>query len=191
MNDIMGIAKKAAIALIVLGIAVCAGFFFKSEDFTASLGLKWNLQHMEVVLKDKIDSTYMEVSEFRKTFPAYNDMDDEDLSLRLRTKYFSDMTLEEYRAVFLTSETGAGGAAGGDPVGIRADIDDLRVSDIFTRSIMQTDAIEYGLLTLTRDRVAFPYRYAFFAGLALVAAGVIALALSRKKRYNETQTKTG
>jgi hypothetical protein len=188
---VMGKARKAGIALIVIGIAVCAGFFYLSEDFTPSLGLGWNLQHMEVVVKDDVERTFMESARFRELFPAYGDMDDNDLSLRLRTKYFSDMTLEEYREAFLTSEHTAAGTGGDDPLGLRGDINELRVSDIFSRSILRADAIEYGLLTLKPKRVAFPYRYALFAGLGLLAAGVAVMAFPGKKRYNGKQDDRG
>ncbi len=182
----MGKARKVGIALVALGIAVCAGFFFISEMFTPDMGLKWNLEHMETVLKDNVVETIMDVSAFRERYPAYDDMDDQELSLRLRTKYFSKMPLEDYRKVFLGEGDSAamddlGESHGPDPLMIRWPIEDLKVTDIFTRAVMTSDAIEYGLLKLKRHRVAFPYRYALFPGLGLLVTGLAVLALSGKK----------
>lgn len=177
-------ARIAGIAVALAGVLLCAGGFFLSEDFTPDLGLRWNLKNMQVVLQDYMEETFMDISAFRERYPQYADLDDQELAARLHARYFSGKAPGEYRKHFLRNEERPPGPGepGGDPLDIRGDISDIRPKDPLTRSVMTSDAIEFGLLELTRHRVAFPYRHALFAGLGIILAGIVIAAASQSKR---------
>ncbi len=177
-------SRISGIALAALGIAVFAGAFLLSDDFTPALGLRWNLDHMRLVLMDEVEESAMDILAFRESYPEYADMDGLELATRLHARYFSDMPKEEYFELFLggSPRTYGSGESGGDPVAIRGELSDIRPFNQLVRAIMTSDAIEYGLLTLTRKTIAFPARWAAFAGLGLTAVGVLLIIRGSNKQ---------
>lgn len=174
--------KKAALfsglAVVAAGIAVVAGFFLTSSDFTPEMGLSWNYANMEVVLNDEVHETVINLRTFRERYAMYNDMADGELIKRMHGKYFSGMPIEDFNAVFKRKsgpvpEKHVKFSPGfTDPFNIRGDFDkDVRVIDPITRSIMSQDAIDYGFTEYRRVKNSFPYRYALIAGLALIGSG--------------------
>jgi len=175
-------ARAAGIAVLLGSILLCAAAFLLSEDFTPDLGTGWNLKHMEVVLSDRVEESFMDVPAFRERYPEYADIDGRELAARLHTKYFSGMSEADYLNAFLTAPSPGGGAGGGDPLMIRGDLKKLRATEDLTRLVMTGDAVEFGLVRYERRRVAFPFRYALYASLGLLAFGLAAIALQGKSK---------
>lgn len=169
---------KTGFALIALGVLLSAAALVFSEDLTPDLGLRWNLENAEVVLADEVRQTMMDLAEFRKRYPQYNDLEGEEVARRLHARYFDEMPEAEFQGAFLAPDASAseGEKPGGDPLMIRGDLADIRPTNQLTRSVFISDAIDFGLVTLERRRSAFPLRYALYAGLGLLAAGIILTA---------------
>lgn len=173
-------SRAAGTAVLAGGLLLCAAAFLLSEDFTPELGTGWNLKHMEVVLQDRVEESFMDVSAFRERYPEYADMEGGELAARLHAKYFSGMPEARYLSVFLTAPSPGGGGGGGDPLMIRGDLRKLRATEDITRLVMTSDAVEFGLVKYERRRVAFPFRYALSAALGLMALGLTAMAIPGK-----------
>ncbi|MEJ2323738.1 MAG: hypothetical protein P8Y77_02920 [Nitrospirota bacterium] len=175
--------QKTGLALVALGVLISAAALYLTENLTPELGLRWNLEKVEVVLQLEVDETMMDLAGFRERYPQYDDLSDDEVALRVRARYFDKMPEAEFDRAFIVPEARqpAGGKPGGDPVMIRGDLADIRPTDPLTRSVYVSDAIDYGLLALEVKRTAFPLRYALFAALGLLAAGFILMASSRKR----------
>ncbi len=171
-------ARKTGFAIIALGVLACAAALIFSEDLTPELGLRWNLENAEVVLADEVKQTVMDLAEFRKRYPQYNDLEGEEVASRLHARYFDKMPEAEFKRAFLVPDASASGGEkpGGDPVMIRGDLAEIRPVNQLMRSVFTSDAIDFGLVTFERRRSAFPLRYTLYAGLGLLAAGIVLTA---------------
>lgn len=179
----MSVTKKIGLALAVAGVCLAVVFFFKAQGVTYDLGLAWNLKNMEVVFSDTVQERYMTGIEIKDNYKAYGNMPDEELFTRIHAKYFDKTPIEEYRRLFFSSRpSGLKKPEGAvDDLMIDGIIEELYPFNVLSRTIMMQDALDYGLLSMTRHKSAFPYRYALFAGMAMVMAGLAISLVPRKK----------
>ena len=179
-------SRCAPAALLSLGILILVVPFFFARDFTPDLGIAWNLRNMEVVLLDTIDEYYMNINEFRDRYPTYADMSEGELTRRLHAKYFSGMTLQQYKNHFLGAGPGRG-TGGAEPTtdddiaDIRGDFEDINVEGPLERAVMTQDAMELGLLRLTRNMVSFKCMYSAMLGLFFIGLAVVVFFMARAK----------
>jgi hypothetical protein len=169
---------KTGLALIIAGIALPLALFGLTEGFTPDLGLSWNLRNMEVVFHDSVADTYMDIVEFRERFPMYNDIPGEELARRLHGKYFKKIiSAEGFNRAFLpaagAAEPGAYEGEPPDPLGIRGGLSGPQDFLAPAQAVLELDALEFGLVSFERKRVAVPFRYSLIAGCAAAAAGLI------------------
>lgn len=184
-------AKKLGAVLILLGVLLSAAPLGLAREYSADMGLLWNVRHMEVVFYDRLEKTYMGIAEFRQEYPMYGDMPDDEVARRLHKKYFAYVPLEEYRRIFIGSAPAGtpekGGVKKGDVLGIRGDIEGFESQSSLVQVITSMDAASYGLYDVKRDKLSFPYWYALVGGLVLASAGLLSFALSGRGRKADTE----
>jgi|GEM_PF-5477720 hypothetical protein len=175
----MSKAGKIGIALIILGFCLPVVFLPFIPDDPVKMGLIWKIKNAEVVLYEDLTVDYMDIASFRQRYPMYNDIPDKELAERLYAKYFSGTPFEEFHKEFLKSATSKPGEPEQyegdfkDPMGIRVDIKELYSYSEVSRAVFLSEAVDFGLITITVKRIAFPYKYALIAGVVLSLAGLV------------------
>lgn len=184
-------AKKLGAVLVLLGIILSAAPLGLAREYSADMGLLWNIRHMEVVFYDRLEKTFMGIAEFRQEYPMYSDMPDDEVARRLHKKYFAYMPLEEYRRIFMESAPAGTpenrGVKKGDILGIRGDFESFDSQSSLVQVITSMDAASYELYDVKRHKLSFPYRYALVGGLILASAGLLSFALLGRGRKADTE----
>jgi hypothetical protein len=135
-----------------------------------------------VVFEDSITETFAPLGAVRANYPQYADVDAETLAAMIHGKFFSETTLEAYRAAFINGPTGEReatplpeGAILKDPLDIRDPDFTAEQMDVLVRALMYADAIDYGLVSLDRRHMELPVWAVVAPGALLVSFGLVML----------------